>query len=63
MKRIIFTTAMAHSISAMAQEKPSARKEGATMTDVSQRREAAIKGTSNKDWWPNQLNLDVLRQQ
>ena len=22
----------------------------------------AGKGTSNKDWWPNQLNLDILRQ-
>ena len=19
-------------------------------------------GTQNKDWWPNQLNLDILRQ-
>lgn len=25
-------------------------------------RETALKGTSNKDWWPNQLNLEVLRQ-
>lgn len=63
MKRIILTTAMALSISAMAQEKPPVSKEGAPMTDVSQRREAAMKGTTNKDWWPNQLNLDVLRQQ
>jgi catalase-peroxidase len=23
---------------------------------------SATKGTSNKDWWPNQLNLEVLRQ-
>ena len=23
---------------------------------------AAGKGTSNKDWWPNQLNLNILRQ-
>ncbi len=23
----------------------------------------ASKGTSNKDWWPNQLNLNILRQQ
>ena len=23
---------------------------------------AAGKGTSNQDWWPNQLNLDILRQ-
>lgn len=26
------------------------------------RREAAVKGTTNRDWWPNQLNLDILRQ-
>ncbi len=24
--------------------------------------QAAGKGTSNKDWWPNQLNLDILHQ-
>ena len=23
---------------------------------------AAIKGTSNRDWWPNQLNLGILHQ-
>ena len=23
---------------------------------------AAGKGTSNKDWWPNQLNINILRQ-
>ncbi|MFP4579613.1 MAG: catalase/peroxidase HPI [Candidatus Sumerlaeia bacterium] len=23
---------------------------------------AAQKGTTNRDWWPNQLNLDILRQ-
>lgn len=23
---------------------------------------AATKGTQNRDWWPNQLNLDILRQ-
>ncbi|HAN81229.1 MAG TPA: catalase-peroxidase, partial [Gammaproteobacteria bacterium] len=21
-----------------------------------------VTGTQNKDWWPNQLNLDILRQ-
>lgn len=29
--------------------------------DASQR-EAAGGGTSNRDWWPNKLNLDILRQ-
>ena len=23
----------------------------------------AGRGTSNRDWWPNQLRLDILRQQ
>lgn len=31
-------------------------------TETTQHREAAMKGTTNKDWWPNQLNLDLLRQ-
>ncbi len=22
----------------------------------------AIRGTSNRDWWPNQLNLGILHQ-
>jgi catalase-peroxidase len=34
----------------------------AGQTETTQRREAMMKGPSNKDWWPNQLNLDVLRQ-
>ena len=25
-------------------------------------KQAAGKGTSNRDWWPNQLNLHILRQ-
>ena len=24
--------------------------------------QSAGKGTSNRDWWPNQLNLNILRQ-
>jgi catalase-peroxidase len=31
-------------------------------SEVTERREAMIKGTSNKDWWSNALNLNVLRQ-
>ena len=27
-----------------------------------QMRETSVNGTSNKDWWPNRLNLSVLRQ-
>ena len=39
------------------------------MTDDSKRPEtggadkhAASRGTSNRDWWPNQLNLKILHQ-
>ena len=28
-----------------------------------QKNTAAGRGTQNKDWWPNQLNLNILRQQ
>ena len=31
-------------------------------TQTTANREAALKMQKNKDWWPNQLNLDVLRQ-
>ena len=26
------------------------------------RTQLADRGTSNRDWWPNQLNLDILHQ-
>lgn len=32
-------------------------------TETTKRREELLRGPSNKDWWPNQLNLDILRQQ
>ena len=35
---------------------------GAAQTETSKRRAELMKGTTNKDWWPNQLNLDLLRQ-
>ncbi|MCU0328701.1 MAG: catalase/peroxidase HPI, partial [Chitinophagales bacterium] len=31
-------------------------------TETTKVREEAIKANKNKDWWPNQINLDVLRQ-
>lgn len=31
-------------------------------TETTQLREKAMKAPSNKDWWPNQLDLSVLRQ-
>ncbi len=36
--------------------------DAASKTETTQRREMAMQGTTNKDWWPNQLNLEVLRQ-
>lgn len=33
-----------------------------TQTETTQIREAAMKAPSNRDWWPNKLNLEVLRQ-
>ncbi len=33
-----------------------------TKSEVTAKRESMLKGTTNKDWWPNALNLSVLRQ-
>ena len=36
---------------------------GNSMSDTEKKTMAAAsEGTQNKDWWPNQLNLDILRQ-
>jgi catalase-peroxidase len=32
------------------------------MADKKKKTRATLAGTQNKDWWPNQLNLDILRQ-
>lgn len=32
-------------------------------TETTKHREQSVRTQSNKDWWPNQLNLDILRQQ
>ncbi len=32
------------------------------MSDTDRRYMPNFKGTHNKDWWPNQLDLDILRQ-
>lgn len=34
----------------------------APKTETTVRREKAMQAPTNKDWWPNSLNLDVLRQ-
>ena len=31
-------------------------------TTVETNPQSSVGGTTNSDWWPNQLNLDVLRQ-
>lgn len=59
---ILFFTALA----AAAQEKkpeaaPSVSSDPAK-SETTIKREAAVKANTNRDWWPNQLNLDILRQ-
>lgn len=61
MKSTLTTVGILFALSAVAQETPKAQEPN-TKTQTTQHREAAIKGQTNKDWWPNQLNLDLLRQ-
>jgi catalase-peroxidase len=64
MKFLIFPALMLFALSGMAQEAPAECPMGhGKKTATTERREAAMtKGPTNKDWWPNKLNLDVLRQ-
>jgi catalase-peroxidase len=65
MKHVILSSILLCSSWAMAQEKKGECPMGhgsANKTETTARREAAMKGTTNKDWWPNKLNLDVLKQ-
>lgn len=61
MKSTLTTVGILFALSAVAQETPKAQEPN-TKTQTTRHREAAIKGQTNKDWWPNQLNLDLLRQ-
>ena len=70
MKKIVLTLSAFTAGFAMAQETASAGKcpmghgESAAKTAVEQRIQMDPKpATNNKDWWPNQLDLSVLRQQ
>lgn len=45
-----------------ANNQTNAPTEPVAKSATTQNREAALRGTTNKDWWPNQLNLDLLRQ-
>lgn len=52
-------------LTALGQDKKDEKKASPTpseKTETTKRREEAVKGNTNKDWWPNQLNLDLLRQ-
>jgi catalase-peroxidase len=65
MKHVILSSILLCSSWAFAQEKKGECPMGhgsANKTETTARREAAMKATTNKDWWPNRLNLDVLKQ-
>ena len=65
MKQIFLTTLMLMAMASFAQEKKGECPMGhgsTAKTETTQHREAAMRATSNKDWWPNKLNLEVLRQ-
>jgi catalase-peroxidase len=65
MKKLFFSTLLLFSAASFAQEKKGECPMGHTSsakTETTERREAALKGPSNKDWWPNKLNVEVLRQ-
>ncbi len=52
-------------LTALGQDKKDEKKASpapSEKTETTKRREEAVKGNTNKDWWPNQLNLDLLRQ-
>ncbi len=61
MKRTLTTIGILFALSAVAQDTKKSQ-EPVSKTETTQYRESAIKGQTNKDWWPNQLNLDLLRQ-
>jgi catalase-peroxidase len=61
MKQFI-TSLFAVTASCLLAQEVNKSNENALKTETTQRREAAMKGNTNKDWWPNQLNLDVLKQ-
>ena len=66
-KYILFSILSVWGLTASAQEKAGECPMGhgsAAKTETTQRRDAAMQmnGLSNRDWWPNKLNLDMLRQ-
>jgi catalase-peroxidase len=66
MKQIFSSTLLLISVAAFAGdpkgECPMGHGSSSAKTETTERREAAMKANANKDWWPNKLNLEVLRQ-
>lgn len=65
MKKLLLPSLLLFSGALFAQEKAGECPMGhgsSAKTETTERREAAMKSPSNKDWWPTQLNLEVLRQ-
>jgi catalase-peroxidase len=65
MKQLFLSAILFFSVAANAQEKTGECPMGhgsTSKTATTERRDAAMKANSAKDWWPNKLNLEVLRQ-
>lgn len=68
MKKMLTALGVMLASVSMAQDAKKANNQTTAPTEpvaksaTTQNREAALRGTTNKDWWPNQLNLDLLRQ-
>jgi catalase-peroxidase len=66
MKRIIILPIFLIDLIVSAQEKkeacPMGHTSGNSKTETTVYRDQAINKQSNKDWWPTQLNLDLLKQ-
>lgn len=63
MRTLVLTFSMALSSSVFAQPEKAATSEGQCPFHApTEGTNTSMKGTQNRDWWPNQLNLGVLRQ-
>lgn len=65
MKQLLLSAMCLFSVAVFAQEKKAECPMGhgsSAKTETTERREAAMKANTNKEWWPNKLNVEVLRQ-
>jgi catalase-peroxidase len=64
MKKVMTVLAITIFLTGFAQEKvvECPMGHGSIKTETTLQREKAMSVTSNNDWWPSKLNLDVLRQ-